>query len=377
MADDQLDKKHDATGKRLEDLRKKGQVMRSRDLSGGLILIAGIILIIFMQKEFQVLVLENFKTSFSNIKDILLVQNFPGDYLKNIAVKSFMLLIPLFSGLLLVTLLSPFLFGGWNFTWNALEFKLEKFNIITNIQNLFSPKRIGSEIIKSLLKVSFVMGVFVYYFYGKKNDIHALTSLSAKSAIYSSGAIIQQFISTISIAIVFLMAFDMLYTYFQFHEKSKMSGQEVKDEHKNMEGNAEVKRKLKSAQFALLRQRLSQTVPQAHVIVTNPTHYAVALRYHDKKDKAPRVMAKGTDEIALQIRILAAANGIPIYQAPLLARAIYHSSKINQEISPELYMAVAIVLSYVNQLKNYQQGIGRLPTFVSDLEIPQEFIYDE
>ena len=178
-----------------------------------------------------------------------------------------------------------------------------------------------------------------------------------------------------SFTVILLIIFDVFYQYAQFQNQSKMSDQELKDEYKDAEGSAEVKRKIRSSQFAMYRQRLSVSVPRANVIVTNPTHYAIALRYEANKDKAPKVVAKGKGPVAQQIRSLAIANGVPIYEAAPLARAIYHTTKLNTEIHPELYMSVAIVLSYVHQLKNYQMGIGKQPEYVEDLEIPKEFIF--
>jgi flagellar biosynthetic protein FlhB len=156
-----------------------------------------------------------------------------------------------------------------------------------------------------------------------------------------------------------------------------MTTQEMKEESKDVDGNPEVKRKIRSKQYALARQRLSVSVPQATVVVTNPTHYAIALRYDETKDNAPKILAMGKDYIATQIRQLAVANAVPIYEAPPLARAIYHTGNIGSEVHPALYMSVAIVLSYVSQLQNYQRGAGQLPLPVSDLKIPDDFVYSE
>ncbi len=156
-----------------------------------------------------------------------------------------------------------------------------------------------------------------------------------------------------------------------------MTDQEVRDEGKESEGNPEVKRKIRSTQLQRLRQRLQQAVPKSTVVITNPTHYAVALAYDSQRDNAPRIMARGCDLIAHEIRMLAVANAIPIYEAPVLARAIYHSGKVGREIHPGLYMAVAIVLSYVHQLKSFQVGVGAAPVPVYEFDIPTELIFKE
>jgi flagellar biosynthetic protein FlhB len=169
------------------------------------------------------------------------------------------------------------------------------------------------------------------------------------------------------------MIIDAIYNLLSFRKKTKMTFKEVKDERKNTEGSPEVKQKVRSKQQTMARLNMQRDVPNSTVVITNPTHFAVALKYEESIDSAPKIMAKGMDNMAQEIRRLAIKSSVPIYQAPTLARAIYHSGKVGSYIDEDLYQAVAIVLSYIYQLKQYQQGNGSPPDYVQSLPIPEEY----
>lgn len=376
MSDDGLERKHEASSKRLADLSKKGQSLRSRDLSSGIIIFTTIISLVFLADTINLRLKDNFIWSFTHVRYVLSDVDFPGQFIGTIAIDNLKALMPLLVLCLLSAFVAPFIFGGWNFTLEVLHFKVEKFNVIANLKNIFST-RIFVEMGKSLLKLFVFLGLLIYFTLHNIDYIFGLIHQQTKHAIVSGIKTSMQFIVLMSIGLVLIVLFDVIYSYFEFHKRSKMTSQELKDEHKESEGNPEVKRKIRIKQMSLIRQRLMVAVPQANVIVTNPTHYAVALRYQPGKDAAPVVVAKGKDFIAQQIRTIAISHGVTIYQAPELARAIYHTANINSQISPELYMSVALVLSYVHQLKNYQAGNGTPPQVVTDLRIPEEFIYNE
>jgi flagellar biosynthetic protein FlhB len=377
MADDSSsEKKHLPSAKRIDDFRKQGQTMRSRDLASGMVFLAGVSSLIMMSAQLAIHFKHNFTWTYTHIGDLINQADFPGKFLGNIAIYNLLVLFPIFFATVVAALASPFIFGGWNFTLEAIQLKLDKLNPMNYFQKIFSVN-IFMEVVRSMLKFVFIMTVLVYYALERKLAIKELTTVNPKAGIYAGLQIVEQFITVISFTVVFIIIFDILYHYYEFMKKAKMTTQEIKDEGKDTEGNPEIKRKIRSTQFAMMRQRLSVTVPQATVVITNPTHYAIALRYDDAKDGAPKILAKGKDHIAAQIRQLAAANGIPIYEAPPLARAIYHTGKIGGEIHPGLYMSVAIVLSYINQLRNYQRGIGQLPIPATDLKIPDDLIYTE
>ncbi len=375
--EDGQERKHLATGKRLVELRKKGIVLRSKDLTGGMLFLVIIGLIIFMADSFKKQFSGNFLTAYSAIREVPNNQELLVLVIKKIFLSNIEILLPAFILALITVLISPFLFGGWNFTLDAIQFKLEKLDPMNNLKKMFSIKQTSIEVVRSMFKATLILGVLILFIYYKKVEICGLMSESIHYSLSASYDILKDFIFYISVALIITVAFDVAYHYYQFQTQNKMTGQELKDEQKDTEGSVEVKRKIRSAQIAMFKQRLASSVPTANVIVTNPAHYAIALRYDEKKDHAPRVVAKGKDYLAQQIKQLAIANAIPIYEAPPLARAIYHTTKIGMEIHPELYMAVAIVLSYVHQLKNFQLGIGKSPSFVNHFTLPEEFVYDE
>jgi flagellar biosynthetic protein FlhB len=372
----QEDKQHEATSKRITDLRNKGSVMRSKDLTSGLVFIVAFIQLNYFAIKFQSGFTDNFIYTYNNIKIVLSDNYRLSDVLTHLLISNLLLLIPVFSMLLIVLLLSPFAFGGWNFTLTPVKFNFDKLNPITNLKNIYS-LNLFVEVFKSLLKAIVIIGALVYYIKNNISSILNLMNFSTNTAIQASFSIISQFLVMLCLLTIFLVAVDIAYNYFRHKMKSKMTNQEVKDEAKDSDGSPLVKQKIRSRQFEILKQRLFKSVPQANVIITNPTHYSIAVRYDEKKDRAPRVLAKGKGPLAQQIRMIAISNAIPIYEAPVLARAIYHTTKIGNEVPPDLYKAVAIVLTYIQQLRNYQSGKGHIPHYTDDLEIPKELIYDE
>jgi flagellar biosynthetic protein FlhB len=376
MSDDSSEKQHQASGKRLDDMRKKGQSLRSKDLSGGLIFMVGIVMVIIMSWQIAHQLMSNFRTSFGSIQSIMHGEDFLTGIFSKMITDTFYILLPVLLMTLVTALLSPFLFGGWNFTLEALHFKLEKLNPITNLANIFS-KKIFINVGKSILKVSLLIGVFAFYVFSNKAIIIDLINFPVKTSIHATYSIVKDYIILISASLIFIILYDVISSFFEFQTKSKMSSQELKDEYKETEGSVEVKRKIRSAQIAILKQSLALAVPKATVIITNPTHYAVAIKYDEHKDAVPKVVAKGKGFVAQQIRQLAITNRVPIYEAPLLARAIFNTSKINTEVNPGLYMAIAIVLSYINQLNKYQHGLAKAPQRVHDLKIPDALIFNE
>lgn len=377
MADESSsEKQHQASSKRLSDLRSRGQTLRSRDLTSGMVVLVAILSLIYLGDNFKTIFEDNFIISFNEIKHVMTDADFPATTLRKLAKDNLFVLVPFFTVLLMTAFLSPFFFGGWNFTLSVIKFNSQKLSPASNLGAIFS-RRIFIELTKSLIKFVLIISTLLIFASAKLSNIKLLLSLPLEKAITASYAITVDYVYILCFAIVVIGSLDAIYHYFDYQIRHKMTTQELKDEHKEAEGSTDVKRKIRSKQMALVKQRLHMTVPRATVIVTNPTHYAIALRYDDRKDKAPKVVAKGKDLMAAQIRQLAIANAVPIYQAPVLARAIYHTSNIGSEIHPGLYMAVAIVLSYVHQLKNYQMGYGQLPYVVSDLEIPEDLVYDE
>jgi flagellar biosynthetic protein FlhB len=375
MDDDKDQKQHAPTGKRLGELSEKGQTLRSRDLSGGLLLFFTTIVLMFMAPYFKDYFVNNFYIAFTHFHEIALNQNRLFFLFKSMVLGSLTLILPFFMIMYLVPFMSVFLLGGWNFSMKAVRFKWETLNLINNLGNLFG-KRILVDMTKSSLKFVIIAGVFAYFMSYNLQSLFSLTQYTTDTAMGDMYGLIQQFITMLLMGVIVIASLDSLYSYFDYHERIKMTTQEIKDEAKEADGSPEVKRKMRSMMISILKQKIKNMVPQADVIITNPTHYAVALRYREGHDHAPRVIAKGKGPLALYIRSLATAKGIPIYEAPPLARAVYHTTKLGGEVKPALYVAVALVLSYINQMRYYQMGRGPLPVKASNLEIPPEYSFD-
>jgi len=377
MSESAQEKQHEATPKKLQDLRRKGVVLRSKDLTAGTVLVAAVLTIFLVAGKFFGSLETNFTDAFTQFNHQHDDKFYYIAFTKSVILNNFAMLLPLLGMCFLAAAFSPFLLGGWNFTWDAIRFKFEKMNPFNNIIKMLSPKRAAGEIIRSILKflvLFLVLCIFIFY---KKTFLQHLMDLNIRHAVFTAMFLLKQFVCIQLGALIVLIAGDVMHHRSEFMEQSMMTTQEIKEEYKESEGSGELKGKIRSRQIALSKQRLKLDVPRATVIITNPTHYAIALRYDEKVDSAPKIVAMGKDLMAQQIRFLGTSNGVPIYEAPVLARAIYHTSKVGYEIHPELYMAVAIVLSYVNQLKRYQMGAAQLPLMRSDLDIPAEYIFDE
>lgn len=375
MSQDDVQKEHEATERKLDEMREKGQTLRSKDLSSGLVICVAMIALAICSHMMQTRILDNFTDAFTSIALVsdntdIIVSKFG-----HLLMMNFLMLIPLFLMIMGVAFSSVFLMGGWNFSLKAVGFKWEKLNPITNLSNIFSKKML-IDVFKSFVKYCILMLILYLFATAHVRELTLLPYYQLHSSFAALIHLIFQFVLTLFMGVIVIVCIDMLTSYFSYQQGTKMSTQELIDERKNTEGNQDTKRKMRSMQFAMMRQRIPQIIPEATVIITNPTHYAVALRYVDGVDHAPKMIAKGKGPVAAYIRQLAIANRVPIYEEPPLARAIYHTTKTNGFISAELYMAVAVVLTYINQVKLYQIGQGALPVKAKELTIPESFRFN-
>lgn len=368
------EKEHKPSARRLEKLKKDGTFLRAKEFSSGISLISGLLLLMTLSPYFLNVLTQNFVSTFSYFPDIIHHEALASSLYKHLAWDNLLLILPVGALLAILVFATTFLLGGFGFSMNLVKFKGERLSPIKNLKRMFSPSN-GVEVIKSIVKLLLFFGVLIVFIYQQQEHLFNLSAVNRVNGIEEGMQFIRSFLMYMMLPILLLALADMVYHYFEYHKKIKMSLQELKDENKETEGSPEVKRKIRMAQRELLRRSVQLAVPQSTVIITNPTHYAVALRYDESKDKAPKIMAKGIDHMAAEIRLLAVKNSIPIYEAPQLARAIYFTGKVGTFIHQDLYMAVAIVLSYVVQLKNYQRGLGQKPKVASDLQIPKSFHY--
>jgi flagellar biosynthetic protein FlhB len=259
-------------------------------------------------------------------------------------------MLPILGATFVAALAAPLAIGGWNFSGEALMPKFSKLNPANGLGRMFSARG-GVELGKGLAKVFVVALIAWVLLKGMTPQMMGLSSEPLNGAIAHSAALAGYSLLVLCFGLVVIAAFDVPFQLWQHGRDLKMTREEVREEYKESEGSPETRGRIREAQRALARGRMMQEIPKADVVVTNPTHFAVALRYDDKKMRAPIVVAKGTDLLAARIREIAAENGVPVIEAPPLARALYRTVDLGREVPAALYVTVAQVLTYVYQLK--------------------------
>jgi len=377
MDDPSSEKQHLPSARKISELKKQGTVLRSKDLFAATSIVIFAILVYLASEYFFEIIMDNFRLisvwiDKVSLGQITLSQAINYFFRKNIAV-FFLVPVAIFGAILL----APFFFGGWNFTFEPLGLNFSRLNPIDNLQRIFSLPKASKEILKSFGKTLLIF-IFGYYFLSNHySQIYSIQYDSIYSAMTSMKEIIIQFIGFSVFIVIIFSGIDMFMINQEFMTQHKMTSHEMEEESKETEGSPETRRRVRSTRNALYRQRLSATVPKASVVITNPTHFAVALRYQVNKDAAPVLLAKGKEELAAEIRRIAVSCRIPIYQAPTIARAVYYTVKTGKQIHPDLYMPVAIILSYLRQLENWKAGNGDLPELVTEFDLPDKYKFKQ
>jgi flagellar biosynthetic protein FlhB len=271
------------------------------------------------------------------------------------------LLLPFFFLVAAAALLAPMALGGWAFSFEALQPKLSKLDPVKGLKRVFSAKGL-MELVKAFAKFALVAAVAMTVIWVQMGDFLQLGNESLHSALAHAGHLFATAFLYVSAALILIAMADVPFQIWDHNKQMRMTKQEVKDEMKDTEGKPEVKARLRQLQREMANARMMEQVPQADVVVTNPTHFAVALKYDQLRMRAPLVVAKGADLVAANIRRVAAENKVLLVETPPLARALYHSTEMGQEIPEGLYVAVAQVLAYVYQLKTVQKNGGKKPT---------------
>lgn len=369
------DKTEDATPRRLEKAREEGQIPRSRELTTALVLMVSLVALwIFGGKMVQTFLMV-FRTNFSISRETifdpqLMVAQFVA------SLKACLWdLIP-FAGLtVLAALVAPVALGGWLFTPASAMPKLNRLDPMAGLKRMFSVKSL-IELGKALAKVGLVI-IFSYLMIGTM--MAAIAGLSQEPIEQGITHMLELcFWASIVIAssTLIIAGIDIPIQIWEYTKKLKMTLQEVKDEMKDTEGRPEVKGRIRQLQREMAQRRMMSNVPKADIIITNPTHYAVALQYDPTKPGAPILLAKGIDHTALKIREIAKAHRIEAIESPALARSIFHTTEVDAEIPTGLYVAVAQVLAYVFGLRNYRKGRGEKPQFPRTIDVPRDLYFD-
>ena len=348
------DKTEQPTPKRREEARKKGQVAKSRELPSVAVLLSGIFTLMFFCSYIYSYIQKIMKESFSL------------PLLNDVSVSGFILfaermlslfilaMIPIFAAIFITAILTNVMQVGFMLSYESLKPTLSKINPIKGFGRLFS-KQSFVELFKSLLKLAIIGGVGYIAVKGEMKELPLLGDMEIASIIVYILRTAFMIIVKCVFAMLFLVAIDYAFQKWDFEKKLKMSKKEIKDEHKSTEGDPLVKSRIRSIQMQMARKRMMQAVPQADVVITNPTHLAIALNYDNSSMEAPKLLAKGAGKVAERIKALAEKYDIPILENRELAQSLYSLVEVGQEIPSSLYKAVAEVLAYIYKLKGNKE----------------------
>lgn len=373
--DSSQEKTEEASSRKLEKAREEGQVPRSRDLTTTAVLMLAAIGI-YMFAEFMFgkiigLTRDNFILNRATIYD----PNAMIAHLASAIYDGLFSIAPLMILLLIASVLGPIALGGWNYSSKAMEPKLSRMDPLAGLKRMFSVKSL-IELLKALGKVLIILGATIWILKFYAQDMFRLVDESIGNAIIHSLEISIFATIALSATTIAIAAIDIPLQIYEYNKKLKMSRQDQKDESKDTDGKPEVKGRIRQLQREMAQRRMMSNVPQADVVITNPEHFSIALKYDPDTMDTPLMIAKGGDHTALKIREIAKAHNIDIIQSPVLARAIFYTTEVDQEIPSGLYLAVAQVLAYVFQLRNFRKGKGEKPVYPRNINIPRDLRYD-
>lgn len=362
------DKTEQPTQKKIDDGRKEGQVARSKELNTMIGMLFSSIGFVMLGEFMITRIIEMFSGHLvieaAKMKDPSAMINAFGEA----TLDALLLLSPFFLIMYISVFIGPLTVGGWNFSAKSMAFKFSKMNPLKGMKRVFGPNGLV-ELVKALAKFVLLGTVAILLF---KWNLGALMGLGLEplrqGMVHGAEFLFMLFFAMTSV-LVLIASIDVPYQLWTHTKKLRMTRQQVREENKQTEGNPEVKGKIRMLQRQAAQRRMLEEIPTADVIIVNPTHFSVALRYEEGQEGAPKLIAKGVDEIALKIREIGNKHEVPIFSAPPLARALYFSTEIEQHIPEGLFVAVARVLAYIFQLKQP----GMYPEKPHDFEIPNEF----
>ena len=351
------EKTEPATDKKLKDAREEGKVAKSKELTASFdLIILFLVLKIFISYVGGNL-LNVFKYAYSGIPEFIVINQANlttiavSSYLFNIILKWILIVLPFFVFGVAITLLISIFQVGWKISSKPMQPKLDKFNPINGFKRIFSKDSVF-ELFKSILKISVISLIAYNSVKNNRNDLFLLYDIPLNQAVALIGNIIINTGLKISLVYLIVGIADFAYQKHKFNEDMKMTKQEVKDEYKNSEGDPQIKGKQKQRMREASQRRMMQDVPKADVVITNPTHLAVALKYDADVSQAPVVLAKGEDYLAQKIKEVAKENNIAIVENKPLARMLFSNVDIGAEITPELYQSVAEILAMIYKTNN-------------------------
>jgi flagellar biosynthetic protein FlhB len=371
MAEDSdLERTEPATGKRLEQARSSGNIPRSRELTTFAVTMTGVAMIMNQGGKLATFVIETARKLLTFDHEVLRVPDTMLLRFKETMFGTLWQLAPLLLALFLVALFVPMLVGGWNMTLEALEPKFSKLNPVPGIARMFSLNAL-TEAIKAVLKSFLIGGIATIVIWKQRGDLLGLGQMSLQSGLMKMVDILIHTFFIVTGAMILLVAIDVPFQLWSYHKKLRMTKEEIKQEFKEQDGSPEVKGRIRRLQREAARRRMMQEVPKANVIVTNPTHYAVAIQYTEGM-RAPLIIAKGSLILAEKIMETAREHQVAVMRVPSFARALYFHAELGEEIPSRLYAAAAQVLAYVYQLKQYESQGGIAPAYPDAIEVPAD-----
>ncbi|PBJ22966.1 Flagellar biosynthetic protein FlhB [Pseudomonas sp. ACN8] len=370
------DKTEDPTEKRKRDSREKGEIARSKELNTLAIMLVGASALLIFGGAMAQDMMELMRINFSLPREVILDQHSMAAYLMRSGQIALWSIQPVMIALVLAAIIGPISLGGWLFAAGSMAPKFSRLNPGLGLKRMFSTKSLV-ELLKALAKFIIILFVALAVLSSDIDDLLRIAHEPLDMAIIHSLQVVGWSTLWMACGLIIIAAVDVPIQIWESVKKLKMTKQEVRDEHKDQEGRPEVKQRIRQLQREMSQRRMMAAIPEADVVITNPTHYAVALKYDPEKGNAPVLLAKGSDFLALKIREIAAANEILLLESPALARSIYYSTELEQEIPGGLYLAVAQVLAYVYQIRQYRAGKGKRPDpLKDDLPIPPDLRRD-
>jgi flagellar biosynthesis protein FlhB len=369
------DKTEDPTEKRLRESREKGEIARSKELNTLAVMLAGAGGLLIYGGGLALDLLEIMRLNFSLPREVLLSPGAMSQHLLHSGKIAILAVQPILICLLLAAVIGPISLGGWLFAAGSLAPKFSRMNPAAGLKRMFSTTAL-MELLKAFGKFLLVLFVALTVLQADIDDLLRIAHEPLEQAIIHSVQLVGWSTLWMACGLILIAAIDVPIQLYQSKQKLLMTKQEVRDEHKDAEGKPEVKQRIRQLQREVSQRRMMAAIPDADVVITNPTHYAVALKYDPEKGNAPVLLAKGSDFLALKIREIAVANEVMLLESPALARSIYYSTELDQEIPGGLYLAVAQVLAYVYQIRQHRAGKGKRPEPLKDLPIPPDLRRD-
>ncbi len=372
--EDGQEKSEDPTARRLEKAREKGQVARSRELGTMAVLTGGAAALLVFGRWMGASLYNVMHGCFSLDREAIFDTHMMGLKLLASAKEASLSLTPFLITLFIAGLAGTIAVGGWLFSAEAMMPKFSKLNPLSGLKKMFSVNALV-ELAKAIAKALLVMGIALIILHHDQGALLSMASEPARPAIEHVVETLAWSFLWLSCAMIVIALIDVPFQLYNHQKELRMTKQEVKEEFKDTEGKPEVKGRIRRLQMEMAQRRMMQEVPKADVVITNPSHYAVALRYDQNSMPAPVVIAKGSDQTAMKIQEIAREHRIDILRTPPLTRAVYHNTAIDDEIPAGLYVAVAQVLAYLYQLRRFRRGQGPRPG-MPEMPIPEDLRRD-